>query len=133
MSQENVEIVKRTYRAIAEHGPEGAFEFVDQHLVVEESGIFPDGRTFIGHTGLVSIFGLYMDTFDDFQLEPQEFLEGTGGEVMVVVRLTGVAKASQVPSELRAFHVHTLREGKIARVLVFLDRQQALEAAGLRE
>jgi ketosteroid isomerase-like protein len=131
MSQENVEVVKRTYRAIAEHGPEGAIEFVDPNLFLQESGMFPDVQTFVGHTGLASIFGLYGDTFDDFKVEAQEFLEGAAGKVMVVARLSGVAKASRVPTEVRAFHVHTLRDGKITRVLVFLDRQQALEAAGL--
>jgi len=102
-------------------------------MLLEESGMFPDVRTFVGRTGLVSVFGLYMDTFDDFKVEAQEFLEGAAGRVVVVVRLSGVAKASRVPTELRSFHVHTLRDGRIARVLIFLDRQQALEAAGLRE
>jgi ketosteroid isomerase-like protein len=133
MSQEDVEIVKRTYRAIAEHGPEGAIEFVDPHLFLQESGMFPDAQTFVGHTGLASVFELYRDTFDDFKVDAQEFLEGAPGRVMVVARLSGVAKASRVPTEVRAFHVHTVRDGKIARVLIFLDRQQALEAAGLSE
>jgi ketosteroid isomerase-like protein len=49
----------------------------------------------------------------------------------VYVRTSGTAKQSGAAVEIPAAHVITLRDGRIVRIQVFLDRAEALEAAGL--
>jgi ketosteroid isomerase-like protein len=54
-----------------------------------------------------------------------------GDKVVGCARLRGTGKLSGIDIDLMAFHVITLNAGKIVRVEVFLDRAQALAAAGL--
>ena len=60
-------------------------------------------------------------------------LEFAGKHVVANIRERGVGKASGVLVEARHTAVLTLADGKVTRLQVFDDRQQALEAAGLRE
>ena len=48
-------------------------------------------------------------------------------------RLEGLGEGSRVPIEWTTFAVMQMRNGKIMRVRVFLDRARALEAVGLSE
>ena len=56
-----------------------------------------------------------------------------GAQVIVFVRVTGTAKQSGAAPGTSSAHVQTLRDGRITRTDIFLDRAEALEAAGLRE
>ena len=49
------------------------------------------------------------------------------------VRVSGVAKQGGPAVAISAAHVLTLRDGRITRADIFLDRSDALEAAGLSE
>jgi ketosteroid isomerase-like protein len=75
----------------------------------------------------------YRDTFDDWGIEVEDLLEGRGGCVFAAIRDGGRMKASGVEVRQRVFHVWELRAGKIVAWTVFLDRSEALEAAGLSE
>ena len=59
--------------------------------------------------------------------------EGKGDQVFLWVRFVGHGGASGIPIEMELAHVYTLRDGKAARVVEYMDRKEALEAAGLRE
>ena len=47
--------------------------------------------------------------------------------------MTATFRASGIPTETATGHVYDLADGKIKMVRIFFDRNQALEAAGLRE
>jgi hypothetical protein len=47
--------------------------------------------------------------------------------------VTGTGRASGIPQDSRHANVYDFAGGKIERIRIFLDRQEALEAAGLRE
>jgi ketosteroid isomerase-like protein len=51
----------------------------------------------------------------------------------VFVRTSGTARQSGAPVEIPVAHVLTLRDGRVTRLEVFLDRHEALEAVGLEE
>ena len=53
--------------------------------------------------------------------------------VVVLARLIGEARASGVHLERDVAHVWTLKEGRVTGIQAYLDREEALEAAGLRE
>ena len=72
------------------------------------------------------------EIWDDWRVEPESFFDA-GAQVVVFVRVSGTAKQSGAALAISAAHVLTLRDGRIARTDVFLDRAEALEAAGLRE
>ena len=74
----------------------------------------------------------WLDTFDDFRGEVIELIDA-GDDVIVVMKIGGRAKLSGVETELTFAAIYTLRDGKIARGREYWTREQALEAAGLRE
>ena len=53
--------------------------------------------------------------------------------MVVLAHVRAEGKASGVALDGSVAHVHTIREGKLARTEFFLDHAQALESAGLAE
>ena len=72
----------------------------------------------------------WREPFDDFRWEPKEMLLGEGCFV-VVGKMGGMGRTSGLEVEAEESHVWTLRDGRIVRMQMFLDRGDALAAAGL--
>ena len=65
---------------------------------------------------------------------PEEILEGTDETVLVFAQESGRGKDSGIEvCSRRITGVYELRDGKIVRFKAYLDRDEALQAAGLRE
>ena len=75
----------------------------------------------------------YRDTFDDWWVEVEELLDGKRNRVFAAVRDGGRMRASGSEVRQQVFHVYELRKGKTVAWTAFLERTEALEAAGLRE
>ena len=88
--------------------------------------------TYEGHGGFLEGIALVNEGFEDVRYTPEQFTE-IGARVLVTVRRTGRGSASGVAVEERQFHVFDVENGRIVRVRAFLEREEALEAAGLRE
>ena len=73
----------------------------------------------------------WVDMFDDITNVPEELLDLGDDRVLAVQHVTGRAKGSGIETELRYAVVYTLRDGKIVRAREYIDRQQAVEAAGV--
>jgi ketosteroid isomerase-like protein len=147
MSQENVEIVRRLYATLDELPDlrDTSFEdeqallesffgnYVDEQLEIRLPPDYPEGeQVFRGRKGLVEMIAMLRDTWGEFRLQPDRFLDA-GDRVVAFVRVHAEGGASGVPIELETTHVWTVRTGRITSVHAYRDRSQALEAAGLRE
>ena len=75
----------------------------------------------------------WLDTFDDFRLEPLEQIAAGEDKVIAVARASGRAKLSGVETDLTFAVLYTIRDGKIARGREYMTRDEAFEAAGLSE
>ena len=75
----------------------------------------------------------YWETFESFHVEIEEVIHADEGQVVDVVRDGGKIKGSEAEVWNRFFHVWTFGDGKVVRLSIHLDRNQALEAAGLSE
>ena len=62
-----------------------------------------------------------------------QVLEGhdAGDQAVVVFRMVGHGDHSGLPVELLASHAVTLRDGRVKRVLAFIDRPSGFRAAGI--
>ncbi len=49
------------------------------------------------------------------------------------VRFVGRGATSGIPIDMELAHLYTIRDGKAAKVVEYMDRDEALEAAGLSE
>jgi ketosteroid isomerase-like protein len=134
MSQEDVEVVLDQYAATNERDFPRAMSHYDDdvELVAEEpwlrAGVFK-GREAVG-----GWFGDWFSTFDrDAQFDVKEARELEDGAVLLVAEHHARGRASGVEVHGTVIWVYRLRRGKITRVESFASREEALEAAGLRE
>jgi hypothetical protein len=68
-----------------------------------------------------------------FHFDVEEITEGSGGRVLLGGLGTGRGKGSGVETEARTWYVLWVEDGEVARRKLFWARDEALEAAGLRE
>jgi ketosteroid isomerase-like protein len=131
MSQRNVEVVRRGYEAYARGDLDALLEDVDSGMITYRPD--PDGAMFNGREGFVAAIAEWVEEFVEFTITPEEFIDANDHQVIVRVHQTAVGKHSGAPIEGRFWFVHTLKEGKLTRLDMLVSKEQALEAAGLRE
>jgi ketosteroid isomerase-like protein len=134
MSQENVEVVHDSLKAFADRGLDAMAEFWDADInwrAIE--GAPDDVGEMHGPEAVRRYLQEWIDMFDNITNVPEELLDVGDDRVVAVQHATGRAKASGVETEIRYAVVYTLRDGKIVRAREYIDRKQALKAAGLRE
>jgi ketosteroid isomerase-like protein len=136
MSRENVEIVRGIYDAVARRDGVTPFEVYAEDIVWDMSnsrrtliGIEP---VYHGHEGVRQFWRDALSVFAEADLEVDELIDA-GDQVVAVTRERGVGRGSGIPVGSTAVSVWTLANGKVTQVQVFDERQEALEAAGLRE
>jgi ketosteroid isomerase-like protein len=89
-------------------------------------------RTYRGRDGLREWFDEVMEAWESIHVEVEETAEAADDRAFVGLFLTGRGAGSGVETKLRAWQVNWFADGKTARRRVFLERDEALEAAGLR-
>jgi ketosteroid isomerase-like protein len=127
MSQENVEVVQGLFAALENQDWEAALGLFDPE--VEWS---PTEGTFHGPEGVVSSLAEWLEPWEEHKIEAEEFTEA-GEQVLAVIHLTGRGAGSGMDIDQRFFQVYAVRDRKIVRMVEFVRRAEALEAAGLRE
>jgi ketosteroid isomerase-like protein len=134
MSEENVELVKLAYEAFVRGGLDRYLEhFTDDVDYRAIEGAIDDVGPIHGKEAVRAWLQDWIDTFDEFWFEPIELIDAGEDTVVAVERYGGRAKLSGVETEQTEAVVLTIRDGKIAGGREYATRDQALEAAGLRE
>jgi uncharacterized protein len=125
MSQRNLEIVRKLFADLEATDLAGALSLF--HPEVEWS---PTEGTYRGIEGVGSHWIEWMEPWDEHRIEPVELIEA-GENVIATIHLTARGEHSGMEIDQHFFQVYTVREGKITRMVEFVDRASALEAAGL--
>jgi ketosteroid isomerase-like protein len=137
MSEENVEVVRRAFEEFHRSGWAGLLGTVYAPEIVWDmrpTGI-PGLGIYRGSDELRHFFeNEWFSTFpfEEWQQELREVID-CGERVVAVAYQHGRGSASGASVELEYFQVITIQDEKLVRVDTYLDRQQALEAAGLSE
>ena len=137
MPEENVEIVRRVYKAVSQGDTEGVLEAYDTAVVWDfRSSPFRDflrENVYLGHEGMRRFI---QERYDDAWAEVEDHLDeliDAGEQVISVVTSRGRGLASGVEVEREHVGLWTIRAGRIVRVAWFGTRAEALAAAGLSE
>jgi ketosteroid isomerase-like protein len=134
MSDESLEIVEDAYRALAEEGLDRFLEHWTEDLDHRSIQGAPDDRGPIhGREEMRAYVQDWVDTFDEFKIEPVELIDAGNELVVAVLRYGGRAKLSGIEADETFGVVFTIRDRKIVRGREYRTRDQALEATGLRE
>jgi ketosteroid isomerase-like protein len=132
MSLENVEIVRRAIAAYNRRDFEAMREL--NHPDVELDWSASRGLRAGVYRGLEEVFGVYRDylgTFEEVVIEPDQFIEA--GDSVVVPNTAQVRGRDGIETVARSAFIFELRGGRIARIRLYQEPREALEAAGLRE
>jgi ketosteroid isomerase-like protein len=134
MSQENVGIVRAQYASFQALGGGGDVRshFLRFFAPDAEYGPVEEIDAICGHDALIRYTERWLDAWDSYRDQVDEIIDG--GELIVgAVTVHGRGRGSGVQVAQTMFHVFQIRDAKIVQLREYLDRGQALEAAGLSE
>jgi ketosteroid isomerase-like protein len=134
MSQENVEIVRRVYEAVARGDSTTVLGLYDEDIEIDGSRL-PEARlvgggVLRGHEGLRRFSREWGEAWEGAQDECEELIEA-GEQVVSVVARHGLGRTSGIRVDTERAGIWTIRDGKVVRTVWFLSKGEALEAVGL--
>ena len=132
MSQENVETLRAAYEAFSRRGWDALTRIAHPDFELKVPDRFPVAGTYRGPEEARRFFAEFLEPFDEVIVEPERFFE-QGNRIVVFLLLRHRPKASSAVADIRIGHLWTMRDGKVARLEIFPEREEALEAVGLSE
>jgi ketosteroid isomerase-like protein len=131
MSQENVEAVRRIYEGWGAGNFRAGVELYDPLILLVLGAGFPERGAYLGLEGVREYMETFMEAWERVTIEAEEILDA-GDSVVAKVVQRAVGRGSRIePADLEYFQVWSFRGGKVIRLEVIRDRDEALKAAGL--
>jgi ketosteroid isomerase-like protein len=128
MSEENVVIVQQVLKACARGDLDAALAHADPKIVWNPT---QEGQA-EGITAVRATMERWEESFEDLVVIYEETIDA-GDRVVVKTHVSGRGRGSGVEVNTRSYMVWTLRGNKVLRMDEFIERADALEAAGLSE
>jgi ketosteroid isomerase-like protein len=137
VSRETVEIARRATKAYNRGDLDGFLANVHPRVVWEENhpvfGFVGLEPVYEGHEGVRLWWEATREPWQTVESEIHEITPAGNDSLVVFNTMHGTGAGSGVVVELPFFHVLDFRDGKIARRRLYPEREEALEAVGLRE
>ena len=130
MSQENVEIVRRSIDYLSATG-DLAEACYDPEVEYKMQPDAPWRTTYHGLVGLRRSLESVREVWASIKIEPREFIETD--EAIVAVQNFHLRAHSGVELEVEQAWAYWMQDGKIRRIEQYGTKAEALEAAGLSE
>jgi ketosteroid isomerase-like protein len=131
MSQENVEMVRAALDAFSGGDWDAALKDAAPDVECDMSRAVGPLRGVYGREQMEKVLSYFGESFESLRVEPHEFIEV--GERVVVPQTAHLVGRDGIEVEARTTWIWTIRDGAIARVCLYQERQEVLEAAGLSE
>ena len=106
--------------------------FADPEVELDREPTWVDKQIYHGFDGVMEFFDVIFDAFEQVRQVPERFID-CGDQVLVFVRSEARARIGGLDINEQWAHLVTVRDGKAVRLQQSRDRDEALEAAGLRE
>jgi ketosteroid isomerase-like protein len=131
MSHENAEIFRRVLEHYNETG-EPPWELIDPDVVYTIDPPAWLAGTYRGHDGLRFLQDRTAEVYEQFRFEVDELLVAGDSVVSLGgIRVRGALSGAEASQ--KGASVARLRDGRIVAIRVYFNREEALEAAGLRK
>jgi ketosteroid isomerase-like protein len=131
---ENLDLVRSIFAAW-ERGDWGSTRWADPEI----EWVFVDGPSpgiWTGVAGMAEASRDWINAWEDYRAEAEEYRELDNERVLVLIRLSGRGKLSGMKLEqmrARGAGVMHIRGGKVTRVVTWWERDRALADLGLKE
>jgi ketosteroid isomerase-like protein len=132
MSEENVEVYKRAVDATNRRDLDALLDEFDPDVEWHSALVGLGTQVYRGKEGVRELFRDLDENFTGMVVEFPE-VRDLGDRVLALGRLRARGHESGVQAEVSFNQLVDFRNGKVIRLRSFLDRQEALEAAGLSE
>ncbi|MCW3034087.1 MAG: hypothetical protein JWM60_2432 [Solirubrobacterales bacterium] len=130
MSQENVETVRQAISAINVRDIDAYLACCTENVELLLPMV---GSEYLGAGGIRRFFTDIEDIGPDFRIEVQRVLAIGDSNVLALLRVGSTGRASGIVTGAESANVYDFIDGKISRIRIFLDRDEALKAVGLAE
>jgi ketosteroid isomerase-like protein len=130
MSRENVGTVKRAIAAINARDIDAYLACCNENVEL----LLPmAGSEYLGANGIKRFFTDIEDTGPDFRIEVQRVQAIGDSTAIALLRVGSTGRVSGIATTADSANVYDFIDGKISRIRIFLDRNDALKAVGLEE
>jgi ketosteroid isomerase-like protein len=139
MLQANVEIARRIAEAFEAGVQRGDFAAPwETGAVAEDCEFVPapeyaEQRSYEGREGFSEFMSRWTEDFENYSVQVERLVDAGEDRVVGFFTQSATGKGSGAPVEQKYATVYDLENGQLVRLSIYFDRNQALEAAGLRE
>jgi ketosteroid isomerase-like protein len=134
MSEESVEgLIDQILQALNARDVDRLMALLDPEIEFYSRLLQVDGRSYQGEEGMRRFLAEVDEAFEGAHWALDEITGGAGDDLVVVLRQTMRGRTSQAPLDLPSFQAWKFRNGRPWHVAVYETREDAVEAAGLRE
>ncbi len=132
MSRENVELLRAATEAMVRGDAVAALDALDPEVEWHATvGGVDEGRSAHGREEVAQAFADYFETWERIELRAERFIDAADDQVVVFWHEVAKGRASGAIVETDTGTVNTVRNGKIAEVRSFMERDDAMRAAGV--
>ena len=128
--ESNLELLQKFTEAFNRRDVDMVVADIDAEAELHEWPEAPGAQSYRGPDGLRRALEVWFDAWEWVQVEITETQE-IDDRVFVSLHQRAKGKGSEVEVEIDSYNVYSFHEGKVTRIELFLDRDEALEAAGL--
>lgn len=129
MSQENLEIVRRTYEAANRGDFDSADAYIHPEIEFHTYGQSPEAGVYRGKDAVRRYNEDLFGQFESIRFELEELVDA-GDRVVVETTQYAVPKGGEQEMNVRVVEVWAIRDGLLAERRSYSTRAEALEAAG---
>ncbi len=116
------------YESYNRRGTEAILPFVDPGVEWSDAPELIDGGLERGHDGVRCGLARWARQWDEYRIDPVEFLDAGLGRMLVCCRQRGRGEGSAVVVESDLFMIWRLDNAMAVEMRMFFDRDQALRA-----
>ncbi len=120
-----MEALQRGYEALNRGDLSVVLELLDPDIEWHEPGDSPEAGTHQGRDSFERFLRSWIDSFDGFQVEPEQVVE-RGEKLIAVVHQSGRGRASGIRVDAQLAHVWTVESGRAVRWESVADPEDAL-------
>jgi ketosteroid isomerase-like protein len=132
VSQENVELVERAIAAINARDLDGYLACCTEDVELH-TPMAPVGGVYVGAHGIRQFMIDIEDAAPDFRIDLERAEAIEADRIIASVHTSSTGRTSGIPLDLNTTNVYDFAGGRIKRVRIFSNREQALTAVGLEE
>jgi ketosteroid isomerase-like protein len=123
---QNIERFRRAYEAFARRDLAGVLAMMSDDVEWDASDALAHTGVYHGHEGVVEYLRGLAGVWEDFELEPDQFVEAADGRNVMILGVTrGRLRETDEYVEARFAHIGEIKNGKIVRWKICLDRAAA--------